>query len=286
MSTLFVEYGNFLKFLIEIDIEQFKDKINLIYNTNKHVRNTYINNVFKELPAVLKNNFLFIKNKNDEFINLPENFTILLDSGNATISVIGEDIVNFLQLPIIPGCFSGFGIGGTYSCNGYVELEFKFNSNFVIDNDDTIYKFLLFITKEERQKKIIIFGNKDVLTTLFNKKYVIHNEYDKTDFRYDVNKTNLIKFDEELLKLLVTLNKNLQDKKTDDFYDNLLGLKKVWKNTKRQILIKNKYVSDILLNIRLLIKNITQIYSEIQDESLQEILVLLSKFEERYSVVN
>lgn len=183
-----VNYGRFLKFLIDKDFDTYYEKIKNIHS-NEDILQNIDSNLIKPISAKINNMQMEFKTYDGvvKFRNLPTKIknskgtlvepTILFDSGNTGITVIGRRIVDILNLPINQGCFVGRGFGGKHVCNGYVELEYKFSGN----NYDNTKEYKCVAMVNDDNYTDIIFGNKSGLYELFNDNYAIQYEYEKID---------------------------------------------------------------------------------------------------------
>jgi len=185
-SEQLIKHGYILRFLINNDIDKIKDKITDTLQNHPDISKNIYKNTIKPISAIINNSNILFKS-NDDFKYLPELLTttdglgvvkydgmtnILFDSGNSGHTIIGENIVKFLKLDVHGGCFIGHGFGGIQSCNGYVELSYKFVGN---KYGDIEYSCIAYI--DNNSKNHIIFGNKSGLYELFNDNYAIQYEY-------------------------------------------------------------------------------------------------------------
>jgi hypothetical protein len=224
----FIKYGNYINFMINNDIDKFKDHINRICKTDIFKREI-INNMTKKVPAFLETKLFLFKNSIDNFVSLPDSYNILFDSGNASFTLISQSVIDILKLKVINGCLLGTGFGGRHICNGYVEVEFKFVDSFPLNNNKK-YKSLAFISNDIGNG--IVFGNIDVLKQMYDDNFVISKEYSDNNIKLRDKEYSSYNKKEKILK---TISKIISD-----FMDQTLMVQRhYFSNSINEVILKN-----------------------------------------------
>jgi len=250
----FLEYSTLFKNVLELEFLKIINNVKI----NSEYYNSLINDIAKFLPSTIDNNNIMFLNNTKNFIPLPKQYDILFDSGNATVTTVGINIVKQLGLHIEQGCqITLTGIGGKTKCSGYVVLEFKLNEAYSEANNKS-YKIIAFVSDE--QKNSIIFGHNTALTHLFNDNYFIKNKYDNTH--------------------LYNLNLSI---------DEIVAKQKELNNTLKQLLKSSlpleviiKHLDEIFLNTKINMFDVIDIYDASYDKkelyaNLKEMYSLLEK---------
>lgn len=115
--------------------------------------------------------------------------TIIMDSGNDTLTYVGEYIVNELNLPIIDGCkLVSVGVSGhSISICRYVKLRFKFAPNSPYYNGKEYELYSPVDNESASNARTILFGHRYGLYELFNDGYIIVGKYDIHDPAHGYN---------------------------------------------------------------------------------------------------
>jgi len=217
MQDILIDYGNLLEFLINYDIDVCKCKFKL---NEQKIRENIIKHKIKKIPAKIQQNNISFKKNDGTFVSLDEPYQLLFDSGNDGFTLIGSNAVSFLELIPTLGCTKIQSASDTTMiCNGYVEISFKFNINYPLNNDK-IYTCNAFISNYEPNH--IIFGNKSCLYKLFHDNFTIYNNFYEEDNRqkFILNEEEIINILPKIVDDLVIAKIKLFKKIISDFYSN------------------------------------------------------------------
>ncbi|AYV80737.1 MAG: hypothetical protein Harvfovirus5_41 [Harvfovirus sp.] len=183
--NVLIQYEQLYRFLILNELESIHDNVSKLFAERE---NPVINSIPKKIPSTLANKYLMIKNGDGRFVNLgglPEEdeFKVVFDSGNDTVTMIGKTFADALGLRSQNlGCkLKTHGIGGcaVIDCN-YVILIFKFSDDYPYKNNKE-YSVVAFVNDCESLNDTLLFGHNHGLDLLFDDEYAIQDQYDVTD---------------------------------------------------------------------------------------------------------
>lgn len=178
-KKILIKYKNLVKLIVTNDFEQIQSNI----STDTTELQNLMKEIPKSIPSTFINKYFLIKNNLGKYIQVDTDHKIIFDSGNDSVTLIGQNIVDKLNLIPIKGCvINASGIGGKVKqCGKYVELEFKFDDSYPMTNKK-VYKIIAFIDNINL-KDTLLFGHSNGLDLLFNDNYLIKNKYDEADSR-------------------------------------------------------------------------------------------------------
>lgn len=180
-KNILLLYPGLLKIILKDDLENIYPKLNKLY-TDKNIVDYQINLFPKTIPSIIMNKYILMKNSKNQFVELPKDYEILFDSGNASITVLSRDIIKELSLTTDQACkikISSLS-GETKLCGEFVNLQFKFSPNYK-DSNNKIYNIIAFVSDNLKNK--IIFSHLGALEYLFDDNYKIQFQYDNEDIR-------------------------------------------------------------------------------------------------------
>ena len=187
-----IRYPALLKFLIRNDVAGISEHVGDIYR-NQGLVTRHTQSIPKRIPSTLANKYLMIrsgKKRGGQYVKVEDlaidkDFSVIFDSGNSSVTMVGREIVRALGLePLNLGCrLATHGIGGcaTINCE-YVVLDLKFSPDFPYANGKE-YRVIGFVNDCENLRSTLLFGHQNGLDLLFADQYSIYGEYDPTDER-------------------------------------------------------------------------------------------------------
>jgi hypothetical protein len=199
-------------YIVELIVSEHMKNINPIMETwSSENFKQHMIDIPKLLPSTIENKFILLKNNNDNFVNPRDEFKVIFDSGNSSITLIGSEIVKQLGLKINKGCViitSGIG-GQAKPCGNYVNITYKFSPDFG-NGIDKEYNMLAFID-ETNITDTLLFGHASGLDHLFADNFSIKGEYSKGDVRSQKNPEIVKNIINEHKKLNIILDKYLEN---------------------------------------------------------------------------
>lgn len=172
----------------------------------------------------------FLNRATSEWVKLPStDFNTIFDTGNSSFTLIGQNIVKYLNIPV-EFCknLNIARIGGHHVCKKYVNIEFK-----IPNYGDNKYSITCFI--DETNPDQLLFGWKSGLDQLFENRFVYFKQnnlklIDKknailTYKDYDVNDQSRIPIYLDQLNTFIIKHVDLFDdtdlERLTDLYDDL-----------------------------------------------------------------
>lgn len=181
----------------------------------------------KLLPSTIENRNIFFKNKTNNYVTLSDPMRVIFDSGNATVTSIGRNVVNELKLNVTKGCMMiSVGVGGqNKTCGDYVTLGFKFSPKFP-NGINKEYQILAFVDDATLQNTVL-FGHANGLDLLFADNYSIKGAYSKSDPRSKESEDSRRRIIDEHVSLNRILDIYLSSPKSTKGKTALLGLRNI-----------------------------------------------------------
>lgn len=225
----------------------------IMYTLEKRIN--LLNNVMKRINTDHKTGIL-IKDGSGKFIKIDNyGLNVIFDTGNASITLISENIVPILGLKQKKGFTSKvIGVGGSeLTYDSYVDLELKFipdNTNIDIQNT---YKIKAYIDNKS-SNRILLGQSSESLKLFFDNSYCIGYDGDKQKYMIEYeNKIKKYKIEykilEELYESLITGSAKIKDDLVNlmksneelkfDYVNNLYDEQKIDKEEKIYNLIQN-----------------------------------------------
>lgn len=216
-----IENPKIMKFIIDYDLEKILQNLPAGDELKIHK-----NHVPKYIPSTIVNKDIKIQKSDGTYTTLDSKFDIIFDSGNSSVTLIGENIVNSLGLKRLPGCkISSQGIGGkSGTCGEFCIIKFKFTEGTAMTNDHE-YEIAAFID-DKNIKNTLLFGHANGLDLLFNHNYSIKNRYNINDIRNTID----VKESEETHEIYDVVLKILENFSIYHKLECLKPLKKLNKN--------------------------------------------------------
>ena len=202
-------FGKIIEKKLENEIDLIKDNIEKICSSNEH-RFELLKNVMKRIKTSYQDN-IEIKNSQNNWIKINDinlnndKTTIIFDTGNSTITMIGSDIIQALGLRTQNSFnlnIAGITKEGIKS-NKIVEIELK-----LVDSDYNIGKTFKIIGYEDiiNKNKILLGQSSEDLKQFFRNSYCIGYDTSANDYK-DIFKLYLQQFNkyknilEEFIKI-------------------------------------------------------------------------------------
>ena len=265
-------FGNIYSIIIEKEVIKNTPNLNKICN-DENMRIHLLKNIIKRIPArydYRNEDIQIYNNKTNSFElikTINSDFNVLFDTGNATRTIIGKNIVDALGLEVQDFLnISPSGIGGEVIYDKLSKIKIKFiTENYSLNNEYEINGYI----DESGHKDTIIIGQSSTkgLKNFFNDNYCI--SYDKDKIFNDIFNPKKIKESREYF--LILNNLLLEINKEESNYKFIFLLKK-----KFLIVIKNfsQHISafdidenkDLLLD---LYKNLVILNNKINDAILR-----------------
>jgi hypothetical protein len=147
----------------------------------------------RHFPSVISNNYVsFWDPIQDLYRHLPDQFSVILDTGNSTQTTIGRNVARYLNLDVRDiSPIMCMGVGGLSVCRETVTLgvQFAYPYNRVQDDPNvkdlaTLQPFEALLSNEDGMNDKIIFGQEDALSQIFNAGFHIDANYHSNHPKY------------------------------------------------------------------------------------------------------
>jgi len=183
-SEKLMKFKNIIPTIISMELDGMIKELIHKYS-NEAIRQNTIDSIYKDLPShVMPKDMLFKglkteedkRNNNYTYFNLPDNYNIILDSGNDAVTLIHTNVINFLGLERHRGCIisvRGVSNKSDEKCGYYVFLTFKIGS---INKEYTIVAF-----EDNAIPNQLLVGHVDGLNKLFADNFRIYEQYNPND---------------------------------------------------------------------------------------------------------
>ena len=137
------------------------------------------------LPSIMNNDHMqFMNDKTRRMVSLPQDYRIIFDTGNESLTMIGIGIVDELGLTPQVGCYQEIkGVGGAATCYKYVELVCDLLKPYNVPGKDydalpaQRFKVQCMVSLEPAMRNTLIFGHDGGLNQLFTLGYHIDAMY-------------------------------------------------------------------------------------------------------------
>ena len=300
-------FGVLMENILKNIVNQERESIQKICSTID-LRNNLLRNTMKRINTQFYDGFQ-IKNKKNKFVDIHDTGGyITFDTGNATISIIDEDLADALELDkisFIPTVIKGVTSDESSNniLNKYVEVELKLPPN-IETIPDKIYKIKAYVKTKKvgNLSKQLLLGQSALgLKLFFDDSYCIG--YNDTRQIYNLKMNNNKKFLTELYeKEQKTVNFDYKKieydnySKLDTIINDLITLRRISSiiiddkesyEKLKELYTKYKNIFDnkekIITNINSLIestqqdKSTTRIIKQIREKKLNDILQLINK---------
>jgi hypothetical protein len=201
-------FGYILQHIMVSRLLSNKDNIKEICS-NDMERHILLGNTMKRLNTTYTDEFI-IKDKTGKFVNIKNAGTLIFDTGNASVCIVGIDFLKKLGYgekdfkPMLTTETSGVG-KGSVSYNKYVELTIKIdpiNKNTSLDKE---YSFVAFVGMETLQDTLLLGQSAQSLRQFFQDSYCIGYNSDRA--KYEKERVLILPYINELKITLETLIK-------------------------------------------------------------------------------
>lgn len=209
LSELAPKYGPLIVRLIQREFESMNTGLKKICSDPKY-RSDFLRNVMKRIEAT-NDNVMIKDHRSDKFMKIPPQFNVVFDTGNSSITLIGENIVKYFNLPINKQAFKfkTSGVGGM-SVNdlGYVEIILSIDKGrpYAIDEE---YKIIAYVNDKNLKDTLLLGQASSGLRDFFRRNYCIGYNYDKSSARYvDIEKQikDAYQINNDLTLIVTSLN--------------------------------------------------------------------------------
>jgi hypothetical protein len=191
---------SYIKTKLLIKFNSIKCDLHKICNTSED-KDFLLQNITKKIITTNKDFEIFSNNTKD-FIKFPNDLKLVFDTGNASGTIIGREIVERLGLEekdIFITTGSGVGTGTSEFDGKYVTVKLKFKSDSAFNIKDKVYEFNAIVSSSSITDTLLLGQSSNGLKKFFEDNYCIV---------YDNSKT---KYNKEYKENLININKAIKD---------------------------------------------------------------------------
>ena len=185
----------------------------------------------RHLPIFISNDKMtFYSYVTDNFVVLPHEYTILFDTGNGTKTLIGDKVVEYLNLPFDQSCTKVHGVGGQSTCSFETVIQYNllYPYNHPVDKIDDqepyMGEFSAIISNDTTLGHNIIIGQDGGMDVLFSLGYhvdaIYHDDHEKNILQFikssHVEDLKLGKVSSEPVDIIMIYDHNLKQIDVDN----------------------------------------------------------------------
>lgn len=171
------KHGKLIVNMLNQRMETIKLSIISICNDDNK-RNFMLKNVLKRIET--HNPYINIQNRENKYVEMPQKFKVIFDTGNSSFSIIGKNIVDELGLQSIEFfSLSASGVGGHEKyTNGYANVSIKLNekSPYYLPIE---YSFVAVIDNNNLKDTLLLGHSSKIFMDFLKNNYCVGYNYDK-----------------------------------------------------------------------------------------------------------